>query len=130
MTSPFASGGVIPGSAHDDSDSVPAMLDRGSVGPVPQAARVLLRVEYADGQVRELEVHHPHSFECKIEHPELPMPLTGDPLAMPPVEATSVRLRFKASRDACCGPGCPGGHYRHPIVLRHEAAVNPAASGG
>jgi hypothetical protein len=87
--------------------------------PVPQVARVLLRVEYADGQICMFDAEQPHSLECTVELPELRMPLTGDPMVIPPGDAASVRIGFKANSDP-----------RYPMVMRTGAIVNPAASGG
>lgn len=87
------------------------MRDGLHIGPVPQAARVLLRIEYADGQIREFEAQKPHGLECTIEHSLDRWPLTGDPLAFPPMEVTSVRLGFSANGDP-----------RYPAALRTEAA--------
>jgi hypothetical protein len=86
----------------------------GPPDPVPQVARVLLRIEYADGVIREFEAERPYDLEVSVEHPELARHLlTGDPLAMPPGDVTSVALGFKANRDPRC-----------PMTLRYEGPLS------
>jgi hypothetical protein len=78
--------------------------------PPPKVARVLLRVEWADGQVRELDAAEPYGLEVRIGRLR-PVPLLEIPLipgAIRPGEATAVMVTFKASLDS----------DRHPFTIR------------
>jgi len=92
------------------------MSDGLFTGQVPQVARVLLRIDYADGRVREFEAQKPYDLECTVDYPALGMPLTGDPLALPVMEVTRVRLGFSANH-----------HPRYLMVMRAEADESAAS---
>jgi hypothetical protein len=97
--------------------------------PVPQAARVLLRVEWADGQVREFDATQPRDLDVSIGREDPPMDFEawaealGEPgrqwmperplypAAIYAGEAHSVAVTFKANRDS----------YRHPFTIRDTA---------
>jgi hypothetical protein len=86
--------------------------------PQPMPARVLLRVEWADGQVREFEAEKPHSLEFEVKTPLWPGPFApSSPLLIEACEVTSVKLGFKAG----AGPA------RHAIAMRTEASMSPQA---
>jgi len=94
--------------------------------PVPKVARVLLRVEWMDGQVREFDAEEPHGLEVAIGR-EPPPPdfdawaealgneaglwrpehLLG-PEAIYDGGAFGVEVRFKANSDSS----------RHPFTIR------------
>jgi hypothetical protein len=73
----------------------------------PVAERIIVRIEYADGQVREFEAEHPYKFEASITRDER-FALTGDPLAIPAGEALSARISFQ------CGA------YPDLVTVRHS----------
>jgi len=94
--------------------------------PVPEVARVLLRVEWADGQVREFDADKPHGLDVSIGR-EVPPPdfeawaealgkeegqwMPEHPLVPEAIysgEAVSVMVRFKANPDSS----------RHPFTVR------------
>jgi hypothetical protein len=88
--------------------------------PVPLVARVLLRVEWADGQVREFDADQPYDLDVRIGHP-MPCPRypgeawTEHPLAAEALwggDAISLAVTFKANRDS----------YRHPFTIRDPEA--------
>jgi hypothetical protein len=84
----------------------------------PQVVRALLRVEMADGGVREFEAEHPTDVECHIERsaplPDLwPVDLSA-PLCIDPGAFWGVQLAFRASNDR-----------RHVITVRNETARSP-----
>jgi hypothetical protein len=87
------------------------MSDRLVTDPVPQVARVLLRVEWADGQIREFVAEEPHGFDCTITHPLPGLPDLRGPgvpyLITSGGETASVQIGFKAG-------------LRHPIIMRTE----------
>jgi hypothetical protein len=79
----------------------------------PNVARVILRVELADGQVREFEAREPYGLECEVKRPGMFGDLTP---SLPPTyitagEATSVKIEFKANF-----------HRHSPITIRTEQA--------
>jgi hypothetical protein len=86
--------------------------------PAVSIARVLLRVEYEDGQIREFEAPKPYDLECTVKYPLEPYPLSGPavPYLIGAGEAVSVQMGFKASSDP-----------RYPMVARTEAARSPQA---
>ena len=68
--------------------------------PQPAAARVTLRVEFADGQVREFTAPKPHKVEVKIYRPDWPWwPDAMSPLAVTDGQIASVEMKFEASPD-------------------------------
>lgn len=76
-----------------------------------------MRIEFADGKVREFEAEHPHDLECVISPPGFRKPLPvdlGSPLTPWAGEITEVRLGFSASGDP-----------RHRMVMRTEGAKSP-----
>jgi hypothetical protein len=101
----------------------------GPSDPVPQAARVLLRVEWTDGQVREFDATRPQGLDVSIGRDEPPPDFEAwaealgkeagqwmpqHPLAPAAIyagDAHSVVVRFKASADS----------YRHPFTIRVTA---------
>lgn len=77
-------------------------------GEVPQVGRVLLRIEWADGQVREFDVEQPYGLDVEIKRPSAPFaesPLV--PEAIYGGDALSVAVSFKV------GPGS-----RLPLTIR------------
>lgn len=80
--------------------------------PVPKVARVLLRVEWADGQAREFDADRPHGLEVTIGRPGLPEVPLVVPEAIYGGDAVSVAVRFKANPDS----------RRHPFTIRDPEA--------
>lgn len=80
-------------------------------GCVPQVSRVFLRIEWADGQVWEVEAEAPDDLLVSIER-------SYDRLALPPLstpdmiaasdDALGVSVTFKASRD----------RHKRPLTIR------------
>lgn len=75
-----------------------------------------MRIEFADGRVREFEAAHPNDLECVIETPASRRPLPVDLAAelFGAGDVTDVRLGFRASWDP-----------QHRMVMRTEAARSP-----
>lgn len=84
----------------------------------PQVVRALLRVEMADGGVREFEAEHPTDVECHVEKSaslprDWPVDL-AEPVCIDPGAFWGVRMAFRASRDP-----------RHVMTVRNETARSP-----
>lgn len=97
--------------------------------PVPQAARVLVRVEWTDGQVREFDATQPVGLDVSIGRDEPPPDFEAwaealgkeegqwmpehplHPAAVYAGEAHSVVVKFKANADS----------HRHPFTIRETA---------
>jgi hypothetical protein len=75
---------------------------------VPQVSRALLRIEWADGQVREFDAQQPTDLDVQISRPDR---LTEHPLVPAviwPGDAVSVAVTFRANQDS----------RRHPFTIR------------
>jgi hypothetical protein len=80
--------------------------------PVPVAIRVLLRVEYADGQIREFEADRPDALKLEISRPNWPQISPERALEFPAGDVFSVSLGFTRNGDP----------RKHPMTLRHYAS--------
>lgn len=74
----------------------------------PNVSRLLLRMELADGQVREFEAQDPCGVELTVTRSDMfrDVDITLPPSYMPASEATQVTIVFKASQRLA-GPFAP-----------------------
>jgi hypothetical protein len=82
---------------------------------VPQVSRVLLRIEWADDQVREFDAEQPYDLDVKISRPGLPAVISPVPDAIFDSDALSVTVTFKVSRDP-----------RYPLTIRTPELLGAA----
>lgn len=81
-------------------------------GPVPAAARVLLRIEEADGQILEFEAEQPRSLHLEVSRPDWPEFEIVHALGLGPGDVSRVTLGFTANQDS----------RQHPMTLRRYAS--------
>jgi hypothetical protein len=72
---------------------------------VPQVSRVLLRIEWADGRIREIDAEDPYGLDVEIRRPHMPLETPLAPVAIYSGEAIGVAVSFKAG-------------MRHPVMVR------------
>jgi hypothetical protein len=79
-------------------------------GVPAEVSRVLLRIEWADGHIREIDAQDPYKLDVKIRRPHMPLEIPLAPVAIYGGEAIGGAVSF-------------GAGIRHPLDALREGGV-------